>query len=185
MQLIQTVAPTQEPITLEAAKAFLRILDESDDTFDTSIATLISATRESVEDITNRQVCEATYELYADRFITKLPKNPINSIVKIENMLEDGTYAEMPNTSYYLYEENGVGCIKYTEYPVLQDHKKALKITFICGYENGKIPKKILQYMEINIKTNFNIEEDIVIGASVSFTDLSKNLLSSLAIRSI
>ena len=180
MQLIQTVAPTQEPITIDEAKAFMRILDNEDDLL---IGTLISAVREHVENVTNRQLEMATFELYASDFVEKLPKNPISSISKIEYMDENGSYIELGN--YYLYEHNGAGCISYGTIPTLQDHKKAVKITFVSGYES--VPEAIKSYMKVKIATLYENREEFVIGASIAEfgNKFVENLLSSYKVRSL
>jgi len=182
MQLIQTVAPTKEPITLYEAKSFLRIMDNEDDLL---IETLISAVREHIENITNRQLESATFELYTNYLITKLPKNPIASIDKIEYLGQDGNYIELDNTSYYLYENNGIGCINYNDIPTLQEHKKTLKITFTSGYTN--VPESIKSYMKVKISTLYENREQFVIGASVAEfgNKFVENLLSSYKVRSI
>jgi len=182
MQLVQTVAPTQEPITLEEAKAFLRIIDNDEDLL---IATLISTVREHVENITNRQLENATFELYDCFLPYKLPKNPIVSIDKIEYMDAVGDYVELDSDTYYLYENNGVGYINYSEIPTTIDHKKAFKLTLTCGY--SEVPEAIKSYMKVKISTLYENREEFVIGASISQFGgkFIEDLLSSYKIRSI
>ena len=182
MQLIQTVAPAQEPISLEDTKDFLRVLDTDSDNLITS---LIVAVREHVENVTNRQLERATFELLASDFISKLPKNPISSIEKIEYMNADGNYVLLDASTYYLYERNGIGYISYSEIPNILDHKQAVKITFISGYVT--VPETIKQYIRITVSNLFENKEPWVIGASVAKIngELIENLLSPHKIRSI
>jgi len=182
MQLIQTVAPLQEPITLAEAKAFMRVLDTDDDIL---IGSLISAVREHVENVTNRQLESATFELYASNLVTKLPKNPITSILKVEYMDEAGTYVTIGSSDYYFYEHNGIGCIDYIIEPTLQDHKRAMKITFTSGYTN--VPEAIKSYMKVKIATLYENREEFVIGASIAEfgNKFVENLLSSYKVRSL
>jgi len=163
MQLVQIVAPAQEPISLSDAKDFLRVLDNDSDVL---ISSLIVAVREHVENVTNRQLESATYELYADDFVSKLPKNPISSIEKIEYMGSEGNYILLDASTYYLYERNGIGYISYSEIPNILNHKKAVKITFTAGYET--VPEAIKQYMKVKISTLFENREQFVIGVSIS-----------------
>jgi len=109
MQLIQTVPPVQEPVSLDEAKAFLRIIDNDDDTL---IGSIITSVAEHTQKSINRQLEVATYELYADDFVSKLPNSPIKEIVSIEYMDANGTYVTLDPTSYYLYERYGVGCVR-------------------------------------------------------------------------
>ena len=182
MQIIQTVSPTSEPITLTEAKEFLRVLDNDSDTL---IASLIVAVREHVENVTNRQLEVATFEILADDFICKLPKNPINSVSKVEYMDADGVYQTLDSLTYYLYEKNGVGYINYSEIPSYLDHEQAIKITFISGYI--EVPEAIKQYIKVKISTLFENRESYVIGVSIAEfgSKFIENLLASYKVRSI
>lgn len=188
MRLVQTVAPVQEPISLTEAKDFLRVLDNDSDAL---ISALIVAVREHAENVTNRQLESATYELYAEDFISKLPKNPITSISKIEYMNENGFYQILDSNLYYLYEDNGIGKIMYLDllnvpFPTtIKEHKEAVKITFTSGYTT--VPEAIKQYMKVKISTLFENREQFVIGASISsFGDkFIENLLNPYKIRSV
>ena len=166
MQLIQTVAPTTPALSLDEAKAFLRILDNDDDTL---IASIIDTVTDHTQKILNRQLPTATYELYDSDLITKLPLNPVKGIASIEFMDASGDYVTLEPTSYYLYERNGIGCINYSIVPDLIQHEKAVKITFVCGY--GTIPEPIKHYMKIMISTLFEHREEYVIGTIVSKFD--------------
>ena len=185
MQLVQTVAPLVEPLTLDEAKDFLRVLDNDSDTL---ISSMISAVREHVQNVTNRQLEVATYELYADSFISALSKNPIKSIDKIEYMDANGDYLLLDSNLYYLYEDLEVGHIDYLQlvsapYPNIQDHKKAVKITFTCGYD--KVPEAIKAYMRVKISTLFENREEFVIGAPIAEfgSRFIENLLSPYKIK--
>lgn len=173
MYLKQTIAPTSEPITLEEAKAFLRVLDSDSDEL---INSLIVAAREHVENITNRQLLPATFELYDANIVHKLPKNPIRSIEKIELLGEDGTYSEFDNSLYYLFRELGIGYIGYKTMPSIINHPEAFKITFTSGYDT--IPEAIKQYMKVKIATLFENREQFVVGVSIS--EFSDRFIESL-----
>lgn len=193
MRLVQTVAPVQEPISLTEAKDFLRVLDNDSDAL---ISSLIVAVREHVENVTNRQLESATFELYAETFISKLPKNPINSILKIEYMDEFGFYNTLDPLLYYLYEEYGIKKIMFldmdvnfnftdSKFPTIQKHKEAVKITFTSGYTT--VPEAIKQYMKVKISTLYENREQFVIGVPISEFGHSfvENLLSPYKVRSL
>ncbi|MBL4730784.1 MAG: phage head-tail connector protein [Sulfurimonas sp.] len=173
MQVVQIVAPTTESITLIEAKAFVRVLHDDDNIL---IKELIDSTCEHTQEILNRQLEVATYELYTDDFISKLPKNPISSILKIEYMDATGAYVELDSDTYYLYENNGIGYIHYESTPSVLQHKKAVKITFVCGYY--KIPSPIKSYMRVLIATAYEHREKYVIGVVVS--EFNDGLISQL-----
>ena len=141
--LVQIVAPTYD--LLASTKEYLRILDDDSDNL---IASFIDTAYIFAEDYTNRSLKTATYELtlptIADGFT--LPKNPIQSISKIELRDINGDYSIYDDTHYYLYEEYGIGCIKFDNLPSLVTHKQAIKITFIAGYTD--IPEALKNWIK-------------------------------------
>jgi len=173
MQLTLVTPPAEKPLTLDEAKAFL---GELDDLHNDLIQSMIDSAVTHTENILNRQLGVATFEGYADHYVTKLPKNPIKSIDKIEIMV-DGNYVEVDSSKYYLYEEYEVGCIEYIDMPTFEYHRKAVKITFTCGYD--VTPEPIKTYIKTKISTLFENREEYVIGASISKFDdnLARNLL--------
>lgn len=173
MQIVQTVAPTQKSITVADAKGFLRVLESDDDVL---IEEIIDAVEEHTQNILNRQLEVATYELYTDDLISKLPKNPIISVDKIEYMDELGTYVELDSTTYYLYERDGIGCISYSVIPNLKEHKKAVKITFTAGY--ALVPTPIKSYMRVKIANYYENREEYIIG--VSSTEVASGFIDNL-----
>jgi len=175
--LVQTVAPVIEPLSLADAKEFLRVLNPDDDSLITS---LIVASREFAENITNRQLKTATFELYCTGFMDglKLPKNPVSSIVSIEYLDENEVYQTIDSSTYYLYEANGVATILFKTLPsvTVADHKKSVKITFIGGYTN--VPESIVQWMKIKVATLYENREELVVGVSVA--EMPKSLIDNM-----
>jgi len=173
MQIVQTVVPASTSVSLIDAKAFLRILHSDDDALITDI---IKSVEEHTQNILNRQLEVATYELYTDDFISKLPKNPIIEVLKIEYMGADGVYVELDSSTYYLYERDGIGYISYSEVPTFKEHQKAIKITFSCGY--AEVPSAIKSYMKVKIATYYENREEFVIGTITS--DFKDGFISDL-----
>lgn len=181
MQLTLVTPPAQPVISLTDAKGFLRILHSDDDSI---ITDMVSAVTEHVQNILNRQLGVATYELYADGLISKLPKNPIREILSIEYLDASGNYVTLDSSAYYLYERYGVGYVSYSDIPTLQEHQRALKITFSCGYD--VVPQPILSYMRVKVSTLYENREEYVIGSIISEFDnkFIKNLLTSYKVHS-
>lgn len=147
MRLVQKVAPTDDTIVkLADVKEYL---SETDSDKDTEIKSMLAGVISHGEKTTNRQFGAATFELYRNDLSNgfKLPKNPIESIVKIELMGEDGTYTELDSSKYYLYYQHEVGVIKLLESITYKDHEEAVKITFECGYPADELPKDIEQWI--------------------------------------
>ena len=69
--LVRTVAPTIEPITLQAAKDHLRVETEADDQL---IGIYLRAAREHCEKVTGRAILQQTWMLSLERFPSWLEK---------------------------------------------------------------------------------------------------------------
>lgn len=165
MYLVQTVAPTKEPITLAEAKLFMRILEDDDDALITS---MIVGAREYAENYTNRQLMPATFELTLNSFAQDLqiPKAPLNSITKIEYMDVDGMYQTLDTSLYYSYGENGTSKLHFESgLPTFKDDKRAVKITFTSGYTT--VPSSIVSFIKVLVSTMYENREQYVIGVSI------------------
>lgn len=165
MQLTQTVAPTQQPISLNEAKLFMHIIEDDEDTL---IEDMIKTATEYCENFTNRQLEIATFELINERVWSdfKLPKNPIRTIEKIEYMDLEGNYQIMNTNEYYLYFDYGIGYIHFHNLPHHKQDKRAFKITFTSGYD--VVPFSIKSYMKMAVSTLYENRENYVIGASIN-----------------
>ena len=180
MQTNQIVAPTQEPLTLEEVKLFLGILD---DDRDSEIMAHIISAREIVEKVTNRQLEIATFESISEKLFSSLPKGSLISVDKIEYLNSDWDYVELDPGKYYSYSENGIGKIFYLEFPTLQDHKQAIKVTFTCGY--AEVPETLKNYMKIIVSTKLEFKEEYIAGVSLTKVDYVHRLLDPYKIRNI
>ncbi len=164
MNLVQTVAPTNEPLSLEDAKTFMHILESDEDALITSM--IISA-REYAESYTNRQFEIATWELITDCFFSGLtiPKSTVTEISTIEYMDSDGVYQTLSTDDYYLYNEYGAGKIHINSMPPYKDDKRWIKITFKAGYET--VPSSIVSYLKVLVSTMYENREQYIVGVSV------------------
>lgn len=160
MHIVQTVAPSTEPITLAEAKDFLNMLGIDYD--DDLVTFFIRSARNYAEEYTNRQLLTATFELYNDCFIQdlKMKKNPIQSISSVEYMDENGVYQILDASEYYLYGEDDIFKIHFESMPTHKKHKQAIKITFVAGYGDPEdIPESILHYIRLTTSTAYENRE--------------------------
>lgn len=164
MNLVQTVAPTSEPITLAEAKLFMKIIEDDEDTL---IESMIVSAREYVENYTNRQIMTATFELTNEIIFSgmALPKSPLTSVSKIEYMDENGAYQTMSSSDYYVYAEYGIHKLSVTTMPAYKCDKRAFKITFTAGY--ATVPDTIKSYMKILVSTLYENREHYTVGVRV------------------
>lgn len=147
MNLKVITEPTEEPISLDDVKSFLRI-DYNDD--DKLLEIMITAAREHAETFTRRSIAKKTYELTLNDYASRvsLPNPPT---ISVESVLNDGQAIE-----YELVEEQGRS--------ILTLNSEAT-ITYQAGYKN--VPKTIIQAMLILISHFYENRETVIVGTSV------------------
>ena len=172
MGLVFKTPPTELPVTLIEAKAHLNILSTDDDTL---IEFLIGVATEQAEEITNRQLMRATYEMTMDilpeRF--ELTKPPLGVVEKIEYIPDGSDSYVLLDPSFYVVNDTvePAVVIKHRDmsYPAISWMPNSVRVTFTAGYENAaSVPKPIKQWILIRIATLFEHREEIVVGASVT-----------------
>lgn len=155
MSLVQTIAPTTEPISLTEAKAHCRVeTDFIED--DDLIEAFIAAARESCEARTGRQLVQATYALRLLDFpcedVIELPVPPLVSVSSITYVDGDGTTQTLSTDVYEVdpYTTPGRVVLKYGQvWPVPRTQRNAVTITFVAGYT--EVPKLLKQGMLMRI----------------------------------
>lgn len=163
---VKLITAPIDVVTLDEAKSYYRIIG-TDAAQDADIMRSIRAATAKAEQITNRQLCAATYELYLDQFQTtvKLPKPPFIEVVKVEYKKTDGTIAT--TTDFSIDDVKIPAELSFTA--TLEDLKTTgannIVITFNCGYD--VVPDAIVQYILINGLTMFENRENIVLGTIV------------------
>lgn len=157
-------------VALSNVKTFLRVLTSDDDTL---INSLVQTATLYAQRYTNTQIMSASFELYTSVLPNgfKMPKNPISSIVSIEVMDEDGTYASF--TDFYTYMQNGVTLLHVENLSIPKEHEEAIKITFVCGYD--ECPLDIASWINVKVASLYEFREMYTNGAIVempkSFVD--------------
>ena len=175
MNLVLNTGPTVEPITLDEAKAQLRVVEAATEE-DTYIERLIRAARDECEKRSLHALLTQTWELYLDEFpgesYIELPKPPLSSITSITYTTEDGN-PDSPTTlatSVYYADTNRIpGRVVLKpdqEWPSDSLYPSgAVCITFVCGYTAAKdIPEAARQWMFLQISDWFENREPVLMG---------------------
>lgn len=178
MKYIIVAEPTTEPITIDEAKQFLRLLpdDNSEDNF---ISGLITAAREYCENFTARALATQTIMLYLDSIPSEVevPMPPLQSVDKIEVIDADKAVHELIADTDYMIDNGEISSIIFTAsaqevaahlYPI-----NPVQITCTVGYD-ADIPVGIKQAMLLlvahwyenreAVATNGEVGERIALG---------------------
>jgi uncharacterized phiE125 gp8 family phage protein len=170
MPLKQTVAPTKEPVTLDMAKAHLRVDDGEEDAL---IAQIIATAREWCEDFQRRSYVTQTWRLTLDEFPCadeiSIPRPPLASVSSITYVDTNGDTQTLATTVYAVDTdaEPGRVYLKYNQtWPSTRDITNAVTITFVAGYgaDDGYVPAKVKQAMLLLIGHWFENREHVLTG---------------------
>lgn len=141
--------PTDQPVTLNEAKLFLRQDGDGDDTL---ITALIRAATIQAEKYTNRFFIERTVEAkFAGAETTRcerypflnVRRAPLSSITSFEVMVSDAL-ADIPTTSYQLKESTSFARVLIIESITADDIPYPLVLTCVVGYGKSKdVPEDI------------------------------------------
>lgn len=151
--LVQTLAPTAEPITATAMREHVRQTINDDDA---TLSAMISAARVYAETFLNRQLMPATYRLAMDCFpgwTIKVPMPPLTSISSITYLDTAGTVTTLNSSLYVVDTDSTPGRITpaySTIWPTTRSQMAAVKVTFVAGYASAQvIPATVIQAIKM------------------------------------
>lgn len=149
----------QEPITLEEAKAHLRVDFDDDDTY---ILGLISAAREFCERFQHTSILDYTYTVTQDRFSYPiyLQNLPVKSVSSINYTRFDGTIGTVDPTSYIVQKGGKIIPKLYWPADYLQ-FGDAVEVTYTAGNGGVATPTQ-KQAMLILIGTWYEYRETVL-----------------------
>lgn len=166
-----TVAATAEPLTLDEAKAHLRVEDTDSDTL---ISALISAARGYVESVTGLRLATQTLKLRAwgfDACTFALPAAPVASISAITYLDQTGATQTLDPATYVadLYGIHPTISRAYNkQWPATLNQMGSVTLTAVCGYADGTVPAPIKQAMLLSIGDWFANRETSIEGRFVA-----------------
>jgi len=181
MTLIRTSGPDTEPVTAARVKDWLKITGSDQDDM---VDEIIQSAREYVEYILQRQLMQATYELYFDEFPDEilLPRAPVQSITSVNYIATDGSdYTEFTNKSTDLISEPARIQPAYNySWPSTKAVMNAVKVEFVAGYADAdSVPERFKNAMKLYITHMFyNRGEEGYRTLPQAFFDLLSDRLS-------
>lgn len=160
-------APTEEPVTLDEARAHL-VVDIAED--DTLIGSLITAARQMAESFTGRAFVSRTLQLYFDHF----PANeniylPFPPVVSVTSVTYTDTNGDSQTFSASLYDtdlKGQPGRVQVKDLWPSTDHvPNAVCVEYVAGYGSATdVPQAVKQAMLLIIGDLYEHRESIIIG---------------------
>lgn len=160
MNVVITDPPESEPLTLEEAKAHLRVTHGEEDE---AIGALVTAARGICEGYTGLALVTRGISLYMDvwdRDIVELPQPPLQAVSAIRVYNAEGVPEIFPATSYAVDAHSRPGRIRMTGAPPQAGRElSGIEIAYTAGFgdEAEDIPsalregmKKIIAYLYLN-----------------------------------
>lgn len=152
----QSVAPTQEPVTVAEIKHDRRITTTDDDDY---LDSLITAARLYVESYTGRALVSATHIGYMDHFpstgIITLDYPPLSSVTSLQYVDGDGATQTFSSGNYTVDASGVKGRITLNygqSWPEYRAQHNAITITFVAGYGQAlQVPQDIKQALRMLI----------------------------------
>lgn len=165
MKLKVITAPVALPVTLDQAKAHLKVLWNDEDA---DITIKLKTAIEKAEQITNRKLGVYTYKGYLDQFpsTVKLPNPPLVTLTSVEYIDTDGN--AQPWTDWYVDEVSEPAVLYFNTLPtgVRSDNVNNVILTFDCGY--ATVPDSITSWILLYTATLYEHRENLVEGTVVS-----------------
>lgn len=138
MNPIKLIVPaTLTPVTLDEAKAQLKVTTSDEDALITS---KLAAAVKRVEDYRQSNVMDAQYELYARQWPScslSLQKNPVSVINSVKYYDEDGNLQPVSSSLYRLQDFRVPGRLEFDSaftMPELHDREYPIIVNFQAGY---------------------------------------------------
>jgi uncharacterized phiE125 gp8 family phage protein len=172
--------PATEPLTYAEVKAFLRLNDDSEQTF---VTTLITIARQIVEGQTWRPLISQSWALQFDAaelnlFISNINKAPIISIDSVSYYDTDNVLQTLSPTLYETDIYGNPARFRLKSIPSVYDRMGALIVNFVCGYTNAAaVPQAIKQAMLLIIGHLYENRQDVVTGTQVNEIPMASRYL--------
>jgi uncharacterized phiE125 gp8 family phage protein len=171
MYLAQITPPATTPVTLDEAKAQLRVTHSDHDTLITSLIATATQHFAGRHGILGRELINATWDYRCDAFpavwpyALELPFPPLVSVTSVKYLDGDGVEQTLTATTDYVVETaEFVGRIRpayNTDWPDTLDDFNAVRVVFVAGFgaASTNIPDPIRAAILLKIEALYTGEE--------------------------
>jgi uncharacterized phiE125 gp8 family phage protein len=162
--------PASEPVTLDEARAYLR-LDATDD--DALVTTLIAAARLHIESVTGRALLSQTWRVVRDDWpvsaAIRLPVSPLRSVAAVTGYDAEGTAHNLDPDAIQLDVAGGQLFLPagYGDGMLLRD-RQGIEIDYVAGYgdDAADVPEVLCQALLQPVAYWFENRDSVVIAGA-------------------
>lgn len=178
-KLVETTAPSSEPLTLAEAKLHLRVdSDIADD--DALISGLITAARQQAEVYTRRQLVSATWTHYLDWLPgeIRLERPPLTAVTWIKYIDTDGVQQTLDPSLYQVDSYGEPARIRRAYgaiWPSTRSQMNAVEVKFVCGYST--VPESVKRAMLLIVGNLYENREATIAGTIITKVPLAAEWL--------
>lgn len=193
MPLVQTTAPSIEPVTLADAKVHLRVIDTAEDSL---ITLLIGAARRYAEMYCGRSFISQAWRLTLDAFpgpslmgvpygrtytipghAVQLERGPVLAVTAITYQDMGGIWQTMPSADYVADVSGPIARITPVFgkiWPVTLPQIASVRVDFTAGYgpAASDVPEGIRHWLLVRIGTLYENREEVAALSRGSITPL-------------
>ena len=184
--LVESVAASTYPVTVDEVKEQLRITDDFDDA---KITLCRNASIEQIEAWQNRKLMNTTYIQYLDSWPSPeiiLPRNPVSSITSIQYIDTAGDTQTWAASEYQTDFNSTKARVKPTvsaSFPDLgTDYLNPVIITFVAGYgtATSDVPENTRQAVTVWAAHLFEQRDHVIIGQAINeVPEMMKSLITT------
>lgn len=180
--LVQTSAPAVEPVSVDQARAWLRVDGTAEDP---TIIMLISAARRFIERRTNRALITSGWTFTLDRFplpqwaadrtycmppAIQLPRGPVKAVNAVKYVDTAGVQQTMTAGTDYTVdltrEPVRIAPAWSKAWPTARNQQAAISVEFTAGYDTpADVPEDLTLALRLLIGHWFEHRENVTVGA--------------------
>ena len=187
MGLVLLTGPAEEPVSVEEAKAHLRVSTAADDAL---IGSLIAAAREHVEARCRRALVTQVWDLYLDAFPAgeeiELAMPPLRAVESVTFFRDDGTSGVMSSLEYVVDGGGGRGAVvrgRGGGWPSAElGPRNGVRVRFEAGYGGAEdVPRAIRQAVLLIVGALYENREQVIVAQGVNLALLPFGIEALLA----
>lgn len=176
MTLVQIAQSGAEPVSLQEAKAHLRVDGADEDAY---IDALIGAARQHVENTTNRAVVETQFRLELAGWpvcgVLTLPRPPLKTLTAIQYLDDAGALQTLASDRYLVSAPSGPCAPRATvrpaygvSWPSTRAQANAVQVSFTAGYAAAACPKPLRAAVLMLVAHFYESREAASVGSIAS-----------------